>query len=145
MGSDKIPFLPLRQPLYFNPHSRMGSDIFPESYPKQHEISIHTPAWGVTKGALTSSAVPDYFNPHSRMGSDIARHKDYPYSSQFQSTLPHGEWHVSIVIGLMLMRFQSTLPHGEWHQLYILSESSIHISIHTPAWGVTPALFPVCS
>ena len=36
------------------------------------DISIHTPAKGVTFGSSAMSTMPNYFNPHSRKGSDTA-------------------------------------------------------------------------
>ena len=79
---------------YFNPRSRMGSDVITRVYPygKGIQISIHAPAWGATEvrgsflvsflisihapawGAtamvfLISGVLSD-FNPRSRMGSD---------------------------------------------------------------------------
>ena len=35
------------------------------------EISIHTPARGVTAYGAIYAGAPDYFNPHSRTGSDL--------------------------------------------------------------------------
>ena len=54
----------------FNPHSRKGSDrkIFLER--SNLEISIHTPARGVTDAIEVKVNVNQNFNPHSRKGSD---------------------------------------------------------------------------
>ncbi len=35
------------------------------------EVSIHTPAWGVTSYIPTTTIPVTSFNPHSRMGSDL--------------------------------------------------------------------------
>ena len=78
---------------YFNPHSRVGSDIrvceeWTCDYISIHtpawgvtvwgigtrswnNISIHTPAWGVTPIPADSVPWPCHFNPHSRVGSDL--------------------------------------------------------------------------
>ncbi len=58
---------------YFNPHSREGSDIdglMVSMYNAQ--ISIHTPARGVTSPAAHTTIVVTDFNPHSRTGSDLS-------------------------------------------------------------------------
>ena len=55
----------------FNPHSREGSDItHTEDLEVSMQISIHTPAKGVTQGKQRSVASLRDFNPHSREGSD---------------------------------------------------------------------------
>ena len=79
---------------YFNPHSREGSDLLINDRIPYTDISIHTPAKGVTtsrsqiisgfpisihtpaKGVTIMGTdyfkVPPDFNPHSREGSDDA-------------------------------------------------------------------------
>ncbi len=79
--------------IYFNPHSRKGSDKVTISYTGLDGISIHTPARGVTlynlpsyysecisihtpaRGVTNARQKPVhfivYFNPHSRKGSDL--------------------------------------------------------------------------
>ena len=104
--------------VYFNPHSRVGSDfiassavsnslLFQSTLPRGERretdsvgnkvvsISIHTPAWGATFSLTV-----------------FLRRK------QFQSTLPRGE-----------------RPAAAGHRFFC-SE----ISIHTPAWGATAKL-----
>ena len=54
----------------FNPHSREGSDDSWLLYTPTMDISIHTPAKGVTSAVMCDSASGEYFNPHSREGSD---------------------------------------------------------------------------
>ena len=55
----------------FNPHSREGSDLYGDYRQQYTEISIHTPAKGVTFDGVTGWAGIMHFNPHSREGSDI--------------------------------------------------------------------------
>ena len=59
-------------PTYFNPRSRMGSDVN-----------------AIMHGELSS----ENFNPRSRMGSDRSRRAPRVDRRGFQSTLPHGERH----------------------------------------------------
>ena len=55
---------------HFNPHSREGSDHPLPVHRTYRQISIHTPAKGVTRyGSKKILPVTD-FNPHSREGSD---------------------------------------------------------------------------
>ena len=56
---------------YFNPHSREGSDAIEEKKLMFMDISIHTPAKGVTMMSLQSMLTTTNFNPHSREGSDV--------------------------------------------------------------------------
>ena len=56
--------------LYFNPHSRKGSDGKWHASSTIQNISIHTPARGVTKVHFLSMLALLDFNPHSRKGSD---------------------------------------------------------------------------
>ena len=99
--------------VYFNPRSRMGSDVAVRGLALQDTISIHAPAWGATRVAVlnempfhqfqstlphgerlttgvTAGAAP-YFNPRSRMGSDRLTRDPELRTTKFQSTLPHGE------------------------------------------------------
>ena len=91
---------------------------------------------------------------------------EWPYKSnnarpsrRFQSTLPQGEWPVARELAKLITQFQSTLPQGEWQDLRFrpwladyfnphsrkgsdeeynpLHNYDRHISIHTPARGVT--------
>ena len=70
-GSDAFCFAKMLAVRNFNPHSREGSD---DTYRGQDvvvfEISIHTPAKGVTKISRWIFKSFGYFNPHSREGSD---------------------------------------------------------------------------
>ncbi|GFH97292.1 hypothetical protein IMSAGC003_03862 [Lachnospiraceae bacterium] len=54
-------------------------------------ISIHTPARGVTDRALSIIKIRANFNPHSRTGSDDSQTARAKETAEFQSTLPHGE------------------------------------------------------
>ena len=70
-GSDRRRRSPEPETRHFNPHSRKGSDFVALGHDQPvGVISIHTPARGVTPG-LPALRRPDrYFNPHSRKGSD---------------------------------------------------------------------------
>ena len=78
-------------------------------------ISIHTPAWGVTKQHAQTCRIINYFNPHARVGRDIPiREVD---SKDFWISIHTPAWGVTA---------DDTPDHA-----------TISISIHTPAWGVT--------
>ena len=101
--------------LYFNPRSRMGSDLTCGTHTTQACISIHAPAWGATDTPVEEPEV-------------VVR---------FQSTLPHGERRLTRDPELRTTKFQSTLPHGERHSGADTVRRGRPISIHAPAWGAT--------
>ena len=82
--------------LYFNPHSRTGSDLDIDVTYELSLISIHTPAQGVTDR---------WFQVYDKL--------------IFQSTLPHREWRILVLDMYLSFLFQSTLPHREWLSYYI--------------------------
>ena len=77
-------------------------------------ISIHTPAKGVTYGVQADSIETGNFNPHSREGSDNDS-KDSQYA---------------LTISIHTPAKGVTLP-------FIITTNLTPISIHTPAKGVT--------
>src|SRR5690554_4653598 len=77
--------------LYFNPRSRVGSDLLQSPVYRYSEISIHAPAWGATCSLAVSPSGTSHFNPRSRVGSDGHRFVKGVSGCQFQSTLPRGE------------------------------------------------------
>ena len=121
-------------------------------------ISIHTPARGVTISDSVYRQLYRHFNPHSRKGSDS---NFFSASSRvrFQSTLPQGEWQSTnrfccffnhfnphsrkgsdwkhFWTSIRDYIFQSTLPQGEWRGSSGNQWKRRYISIHTPARGVT--------
>ena len=110
---------PVKLLIYFNPHSRKGSDHLP-AYNRRanRQISIHTPAKGVT---FLSFGFPPFafdFNPHSRKGSDKRRSCFWCRVEHFN---PHSRKGSDKSVRLWLIIFP--------------------ISIHTPAKGVTPPYF----
>ena len=98
----------------FNPHSRKGSDQNDSIWATHLTISIHTPARGVTFWPERVYWLCQYFNPHSRKGSDNVGTGASWLNSQFQSTLPQGEWQTLVTQYRGYTIFQSTLPQGEW-------------------------------
>ena len=112
-GATSHELVPSALPLYFNPRSREGSDVF----------------------QFRASSALLYFNPRSREGSDALLVRAVTIVWIFQSTLPRGERHVQRIpyttcrnfnprsregsdqsffqgSGVLLV-FQSTLPRGE--------------------------------
>ena len=121
---------------YFNPRSRVGSDLGVPPYILGVGISIHAPAWGATitlprlftAPSLFQSTLPRgerrtttqsgsrqcYFNPRSRVGSDIL----CPCPAVGRVISIHAPaWGAT--------RAVCAYPHG------------CYISIHAPAWGAT--------
>ena len=121
---------------YFNPHSRKGSDFSKILWRAWHDISIHTPARGVTlptiqiyfhcsisihtpaRGVTSTGFITGLtrqnFNPHSRKGSDLQALRIFPCKK------------ISI-----------HTPARGVTSSFIFSCFSCGISIHTPARGVT--------
>ena len=122
---------------YFNPRSRVGSDvivkakerlkqIFQSTLPRgerQHrnkqettgkEISIHAPAWGATEHAAKCGESMNISIHAPAWGATSNTHR-------IDS----------------LEKFQSTLPRGERHDCKFMELSILIISIHAPAWGAT--------
>ena len=98
----------------FNPHSRKGSDGGDRKAHISCQISIHTPARGVTRPAGTFLDGCFNFNPHSRKGSDR------------QAADAYVDEYISI----------HTPARGVTLTLDAKSLADF-ISIHTPARGVT--------
>ena len=120
--------------IYFNPHSRKGSDdkvyfqirhwVISIHTPargvtgtntdshRSFRISIHTPARGVTGSDSSEPCKRCNFNPHSRKGSDIFSIRILRHISISIHTPARG---VTIIIRNIInyLRFQSTLPQGE--------------------------------
>ena len=86
----------------------------PLNYKEAIVISIHTPAWGATRGIISIRLIVI-----------------------FQSTLPRGERLLYTKLRRYKTIFQSTLPRGE--RLFDQEDDTGDntISIHTPAWGAT--------
>ena len=138
MGSDlRIPLKSGWAAFYFNPRSRMGSDI--------------TPHTDQTSGVD--------FNPRSRMGSDYFNPAAALALAIFQSTLPHGERPFKSfsnsakavdfnprsrmgsdakcpVLLATLIYFNPRSRMGSDQNAYGLRVAA-GISIHAPAWGAT--------
>ena len=97
---------------YFNPRSRMGSDLrVPVGFPVDL-ISIHASAWGATyrDGITTLQLI---ISIHAPAWGATDGNAEILLQARFQSTLPHGERHYRLVDNDCMMLFQSTLPHGE--------------------------------
>ena len=78
-----------------------------------------------------------YFNPHSREGSDWWCGNKNEKVKNFN---PHSrEGSDAAVLELFYEdgKFQSTLPRREWQKSMHYWDDELHISIHTPAKGVT--------
>ena len=134
MGSD-LRFNHLRMTqIYFNPRSRMGSDVMKRFVLADGAISIHAPAWGATKPSLghaycgiISIHAPAWGATQVIMKTcnelKISIHAPAWGATLsalltmcavlFQSTLPHGERQFAILARTIMTAFQSTLPHGE--------------------------------
>ena len=128
--------------------------------PSATKVSIHAPAWGATRFALSHCRFACCFNSRSRMGSDAhargeadkapcfnsrsrmgsdLRVRCHNIDGTFQFTLPHGERLRHATRHGLIAMFQFTLPHGE--RLCHLDRlfRRVEVSIHAPAWGATSA------
>ena len=99
----------------FNPHSREGNDGLDGDRSRLVQISIHTPAKGVTIESGWSGMSMGYFNPHSREGSDLSI---LTTSKQLEHFNPHSR-------------------EGSDASGALQTFAGFLISIHTPAKGVT--------
>ena len=103
-------------PTYFNPRSRMGSDVN-----------------AIMHGELSS----ENFNPRSRMGSDRSRRALRVDRRGFQSTLPHGERRELVQGAVRPAHISIHAPAwGATHERGV-ALADVDISIHAPAWGAT--------
>ena len=101
--------------MYFNPHSRKGSDVIDDSTGdiiSQFQSTLPQREW-------------------------LSQRRTNHMIQRFQSTLPQREWLCSKFQKLILDLFQSTLPQREWPQAYFKTYNDAYVSIHTPAKGVT--------
>ena len=90
----------------------MGSDMIMAALAEVHDVSIHTPTWGVTSSALAVASAVLCFNPHSHMGSDAQLLSSSITVSVSIHTPTWGVTGVPAHDGERVL-FQSTLPHGE--------------------------------
>ena len=74
--------------MYFNSHPRVGGDVALQTRFQDSEISIRTPAWGVTIVADRMIRLID-FNSHPRVGGDHIRNRDL-LACKFQFAPPRG-------------------------------------------------------
>ena len=88
--------------MHFNPRTRVGCDFLWRVVFRQHNISIHAPAWGATtisvrtattlllfqsthprgvrpSGTICGMKYPTYFNPRTRVGCDFQRYSTLEY------------------------------------------------------------------
>ena len=121
----------------FNPHSREGSDY--ESYETflLYQISIHTPAKGVTD-ARFHQEVPIAISIHTPAKGVTSGFRIKAYKTLISIHTPAKG--VTMLIYLALMSLLNFNPHsreGSDPCLRCSDKSSLRISIHTPAKGVT--------
>ena len=62
--------LGVRHRIYFNSHPRVGGDVSVCRRNATADISIRTPAWGVTGIGVINRLIHVYFNSHPRVGGD---------------------------------------------------------------------------
>ena len=126
--------------MYFNPHSRTGSDKGALSSDYSYIISIHTPAQGVTIRIAIHAGVAINFNPHSRTGSD---RPCQPRACAGRYFNPHSRTGSDPVYSPSSVSFPNFNPHSRTGS-DLLPESRrgpASISIHTPAQGVTSSFW----
>ena len=99
-------------------------------------VSIHTPAWGVTVPRMTRLLFNSRFNPHSRVGSDAPTPPGSPQAGRFN---PHSRVGSDHRVTGPCSSHQVSIHTPAWGVTVALSERKLleEVSIHTPAWGVT--------
>ena len=117
----------------------MGSDAVDPSTCPERDVSIHTPAWGVTHSQRRPRGGRTGFNPHSRVGSDLVSRLWWSIPSCFN---PHSRVGSDSDQGPARDASRRFNPHSrvgsDAHKLRISMQT--FVSIHTPAWGVTSAI-----
>ena len=103
------------------------------------DISIHTPAKGVTENKIRWAGNVKNFNPHSREGSDIFGKSPLPISDISIHTPAKGVTTRSDLESFILSISIHTPAKGVTIAEDV-SNCSFSISIHTPAKGVTAIL-----
>ena len=100
-------------------------------------VSIHTPAWGVTRICRLNQRWYGSFNSHPCMRGDGTMAAIGSADLKFQFTPLHEGWRSSISPDSNNFLFQFTPLHEGWPNNPKLSRYVGPVSIHTPAWGVT--------
>ena len=101
-------------PLYFNPHSRTGSDISRRAVcdRPQGDFNPHSRT-GSDREKIKLIPKKDNFNPHSRTGSDKHPAEILPFIAYFNPHSRTGSDMLRTIAFISFLVFQSTLPHGE--------------------------------
>ena len=156
-GSDHVWKMSIKNRWHFNPRSREGSDT-PESTGVLHvTISIHAPARGATKFAVTGrasegfqSTLPrgerlcpmygclyiQHFNPRSREGSDTLSLHVIRHCTHFNPRSREGSDYVELVDIDIKTDFNPRSREGS-DDFVSQREQFTGISIHAPARGAT--------
>ena len=100
-------------------------------------ISIHTPARGVTHSVHSIRLPKIYFNPHSRKGSDWQSQRMNQLRPYFNPHSRKGSDADSDYL-LTTLKISIHTPARGVTYIIIFYTLSVLISIHTPARGVTP-------
>ena len=146
VGSDQKDISRWETGEHFNPHSRVGSDrIFRRLALKWIGISIHTPAWGVTGKHASSRVYRRNFNPHSRVGSDHSENANSNLTTYFNPHSRVGSDATYATIDNLNTHFNPHSRVGSDVRPPGAAGVTDLISIHTPAWGVTPRRFGFCT
>ena len=134
MGSDAYNFLVRAAALVSIHAPAWGATITSPKFIGTSDVSIHAPAWGATAGE-DEGDLPITVSIHAPAWGATCVRARIQAPGLFQSTLPHGERHLWMLLvggrasfnprsrmgsdagmpyGLVSsMKFQSTLPHGE--------------------------------
>jgi len=101
-------------------------------------VSIHTPAWGVTRLQTLLRLPIKSFNPHARVGRDLQ--EVLPLSYLHECFNPHARVGRDLNYFNTPLQISSFNPHarvGRDYNSAVEYSSGISVSIHMPAWGVT--------
>jgi len=100
-------------------------------------VSIHTPAWGVTSNYQVAFIFPRCFNPHACMRRDLILYTAYQSLACFNPHACMRRDQLKVMLTLHIHLFQSTRLHEAWLSNRLRIYQVCIVSIHTPAWGVT--------
>jgi len=114
----------------------VGRDTATESVLYFVNVSIHTPAWGVTWTENQIETANAGFNPHARVGRD---HFSRQCKNRLTCFNPHARVGRDFVNFINVVNADSFNPHARVGRDEVFKNFFIahKVSIHTPAWGVT--------
>jgi len=90
----------------------VGRDKQAKYFDDEYDVSIHTPAWGVTEISTLSRTATKSFNPHARVGRDENTNINANNVLRFNPHARVGRDGHILLLSTATIEFQSTRPRG---------------------------------